>query len=435
MKEANLFRSNEVVEKAMFRDWMRPNLFFIATFYFCMFCVGSTSNAQSSKSFIFNFAASGVHGVQIALSGNGLEIAGSSDGKLVWLWSEKHGTQVIAKAPTGYTTGQIEVNEDGSTVAGIFISTQAALPSKIFRWRPASGLQMLPNLPSFMSVGPLRLSDDGRTISFFCVVYSEQPKPSPCNGPPFKPTRFSIPLETWSADSGYESVDLGISVSYDYVRPSGNLTTYLLGQNGAYTYSAPGKEFLSTKPGLWLFKSKQIYIPLVPSPFSFGLGFDDKPLVGVVANNELTYIAAPNRDGSEISIWNASGKLLPKPTLPTACTRFYVLAIDGGGDIFGRADCSNLSIGFRMNNAGTQMISEWMKQAGLGVNIPSNTVIWKVSDDGRLIEGITVPKYVVAHQTVLNSSSHASKVTNVWPPGSYQGFIPGNLFVAYISPN
>jgi hypothetical protein len=158
---------------------------------------------------------------------------------------------------------------------------------------------------------------------------------------------------------------------------------------------------------------------------------DDEAGVGVVSNDELTIISAPNQKFSGTVVWDTSGKLLPDPKLPPHCIGFTTRAIDGSGTVFGDAYCGGRDpTGFRITETGTQTISRWLKNSGLEGNFPPNTIVTMVSDNGKTVVG------GLGHGMVCDCGYFPMPFTPIptgsGPPGSESGVGQNGSFIAHV---
>jgi hypothetical protein len=254
----------------------------------------------------------------------------------------------------------------------------------IFRWSEKQGLQILSSGPSpnTGSLSPLEISNDGQSIVFDCPN-GNSPIPT-CQGTASFPVDWPSIARIWTPTKGFQILGANVAQKFDYITTVGDFRSYIIGRTGV------GKN-LATMGRL---DSTGRYTPFKNIPF----GFD--PKVGAVLSNNADFAAAPYEGFGHDSLllWDKEGRLISPLKFPGECGPFiFPTAIDDSGAFFGADFACPYPMGvpgLRITSAGPETIGEWLRKAGLPNQLPPDTIVWSVSDDGKTIYGEVHPPHV-----------------------------------------
>ena len=353
-----------------------------------MLCYRANAPATVGSSYIYNFSPKYNAGfLLVTFSADGNVTVGSTDERNYWVWSKAHGTVKITGLPPGYLIdeGSITASFDGSVIAGVlgtpWPNNQGSVP-KLFRWTAATGITILPALPASDIVQNILMSDDGKSISFLCTSADG----NPCKGLPFPQGGEHQELKIWTAGQGYQSVGPDFGNNHNFIEQSPDLKRFLVGNSYNYWKYVNGH-----RAGLYIHVDPFALMDASGKITSFQTPLRDFYPQNIFTNSELSVVADKtlmHGPGWNTLVYDSSGALVATK-LPLFCSHFAVSAIDGTGAIFGEADCLGrmAPTGLRISGGRAETISHWLKSAGLHYDFPENTVVWKVSDNGKTIQG------------------------------------------------
>lgn len=404
----------------------------------CMIALGGTScsapnsvvtaNSKYEPPYIYSFPDKYNAGfLSVEISGDGNVVTGTTDQKNYWVWSKVTGTSSLVSVPAGYEVTCTSMSYDGRVMAGILSvpwPNNQGTASKLFRWTAASGITVLPDLPASDVVLFVLMSDDGKSISFLCKTADGKP----CKGPPFPPGGERQELKVWTAVYGYQSVGPDFGNKYSYIEQSPDLKRFLV--DSSYTY---WKYVNGQRAGLYVHQVPSALMDASGTITSFQAPYRDFKLQTVYNNIDLSlllYKPYLNNSIMNTLVYNSSGALVTK-NLPKGCINFDVTVIDGENNIFG--ECfgpTSRPIGLRISGSLTETVSQWLKDGGLKFDFPLNTEIFRVSDNGKTVQGFVDPGVGTCGCSIRSLSKPPA---TTGPPGSQYGFDPASSFIAHVN--